>query len=152
VSYSFTTGQDCTIDITNNKTGATYSFNNVGGDLLHFEGDWDIEVIRRRPISNKGLVKRRTDYKGCKGSIEIGRINADFEKLELSQQDNYRQGGDPISFTIHQSIRESDGSGKFASYQYTNCTLWTSKSGSYQMGEDVKITMEFEGDDIVANP
>jgi hypothetical protein len=148
MAYSFNTGQDCTIDL-QDSNGTTYSFSTVGGDLLHFEADFDTDMIRRRPISGGGLSKRRIDYKGCKGTLEIGRINSAFEQLFIAAQSGYRSGQDPITYTIFQTVQNRDGTGTQSAFQYMNCTLWMSKGAGYTMGEDSKFSLEFEGDDIV---
>ena len=147
MAYGFNTGQDCTIDLVDSN-GVAYSFSTIGGDLLHFEADWDLDVIRRRPISGKGLVKRRIDFKGTKGTIEIGRVNADFERIMIAAQDRYRNGQDPVTYTIHQLVQNRDNTGTQSAFRFTNCTIWISKGASYTMGEDVKLTIEFEGDDV----
>lgn len=146
MATSFNTGQDVLIDLTDSN-GVSFSFSTLGGDLLHFEQDWDVDMIRRRPISGQGRSKRRLDYKGVKGTIEIGRVNADFEKIMIQDQDNYRAGADPRTWTIHQTVQERDGTGHQSSFRFVNCTLWISKGAGWTMAEDTKLTVEFEGDD-----
>lgn len=148
MAYSFNTGQDCTIDIVDSN-GITYSFSTIGGDLLHFEADWDMDVIRRRPMNGNGIAKRRLDFKGCKGTLEIGRVNSDFEKIMIAAQQTYRQGGDPITFTIHQTVQNRDNTNSQSVFRFVNCTMWVSKGAGYSMGEDVKLSLEFEGDDVI---
>lgn len=148
MAYSFNTGQDCTIDLVDSK-GISYSFDTIAGDLLHFEADWDMDVIRRRPMTGSGIAKRRLDFKGCKGTIEIGRVNSDFEQLMIAAQDNYRAGLDPVTYTIHQTVLDRDNTGSQSVFRFVNCTVWISKGASYTMGEDTKLSLEFEGDDVV---
>lgn len=148
---SFNLGQDCTIDIQTSDGSKTYSFSTIGGDLMSFEADPVTNLVTIKPItgsaSGQGFEKRRLERMGWKGTIMIGRVNSDFDQLEISASDAYHAGQPDITYVIHQTVRDQDGSGTISEFQFTNCSLWMSKGANYRMGEATTLTYEFAGDE-----
>ena len=145
---SYNLGQDCNIDITS-SSGATYSFSTLGADLISFDADPEINIVAIKPISNNGKERRRAERTAWKGTIVVSRINGDFERLEEIQTELYQSGEDDITFTIHQTVKNKDGSGSQSEYQFPNATLWLSKGGNYKMGDPTMLSMEFKSDPMV---
>jgi hypothetical protein len=147
MSQGFNYGQDATVDL-RGSDGSDYSFDNVGGDLMSFEWDEITNVVRIRPISNDGFEKRRIEHTGYKGTIMIGRINADFDNFIANNAANYHAQLPDITYTVTLSVRDQDGAGTISKLQFAPCSVWMSKGPAFKIGDPVSFTIEFEGDDM----
>jgi len=145
---SFNLGQDCTIDIVSSDN-RTFTFSTLGADLMSFDADPEDNLVTIKPISSGGYERRRIERTAWKGTIVVARVNSDFETLEIQQAENYHQGLDDLSFTIHQTVSNKDGSSTISEYQFTNSALWMSKGPNYRMGEAATLSLEFKADDCV---
>ncbi len=76
-------------------------------------------------------------------------MNGDFESLELQMHEAYRSGADEVTFDIHATIQNRDGSNSVSEYQFLNASVWMTKGPNWTMGEDAKLSFEFECDDCV---
>lgn len=149
-AQSMNLGQDATI-LLQGSDGSTISFNTAIGDLISYDLSEVTNLVSRKTISGTGSGSgyeiNRVEHIGYKGSFEIGRINATFDQFSSQAAQNYHQGNDEVKYTINVSIQSRDGSGSVQEFAITNCSVWAESLGKYAMGEDVRQTFQFKGDD-----
>ena len=150
-AITFNTGVDLTTLFIQGSDGSRYSFSNTPtsastGNLLKYGDDLIVDMIKQRTLASNGITLRRSEYQGAKGSFMVGRINGALEAWSQVQQLGYSAGNDPITYTIHVTITNRDGSGSISEYQITNCIVMQSKGPEYAIGQDTSISFDFEGD------
>ena len=91
----------------------------------------------------------QTERYGWTGTIVLSRSGSDIEDLEYLQETMFRGSQDPLKFTLHQQIRNRDGSGSSSNWRYESADVRLVESGNYALGQEVNLTLNFDATDRV---
>lgn len=150
MARSFNIGQDAAnVFLIPSDGSAPLTFTTVGGDLISFNAKPKKNVVTRNSISQGGLELRQVEHVAYSGTMMIGRVNADFDKIDQLAQQNYLAGNDEVKYTITLAIINRDGTQSVTDVSFTNCSLYCEDLGNFEMGVDVKMTWQFQGDTYI---
>lgn len=146
---TFNTGIDRKIVIVDSSTGQQYEFSTIGDELVSFDPKPKHAQVSRKTISRGGREDVQTERYGWTGTIVVSRSGPSFELLEYAQELAFRQQLDPKKFTIHEQIRNRDGSGTTTKWRYESCDLRLSEGGQSALGQELNLTLTFDATDRV---
>lgn len=139
LNSNFNTGIDKSISVVDN-TGATVDL----GKIKDVTGKPIRNTTTIKPINTNGIYKNRQHFNGVEGSISVYREDGRLDQLQAIQEALYQSSGQNKTFTIHEVVRNQDGS--IDEFTWLNCLIWLDDYGTWQEDDAVLIKVSFIGE------
>lgn len=140
---AFNTGADGGSVTLTDQNGGYYPL----GKIIDFHATPEHSTIEVKAINLGGRIPRKKNLNGWKGQISVARQDGTLDSLQRAEEQRYLSGQPQLYYNIYHTITNQDGTQN--EYQYVKCLVTLTNPGSWKLGAEVEMTLDFEAEERV---